>query len=180
MTKNAKKAVSGAACAAAAIVLTAGAATPKPFARGTSPDVETSTNDCGNGLVLHATLEATGRFVARQDQNGNVLGHEVSTHTWTRTNPATSKTMVTVIKGLFTKDISLTPNPDGTLLYNAISPARAVVYAPDGTIAYTASGLEKFSALLDADGGWLSLVSDTFNGSSNYPGPCGAAEALLT
>ena len=180
MTKNLKKAVSGAACVAAAVVLTAGGAAARPFESGTFDDVEHYTNDCGDGLVLDVTLEAAGRFIARLDRNGDVLVQEMSTHTWTRTNPATGKSMVTVIKGLYAKDMSVTTNPDGTILVSVISPNRAVDYGPDGKVAFFGAGNERFTALLDADGNFVTLVSDTFDGFSDRPGICEAARMLLT
>lgn len=174
-----KKAMSGIVGLVAAVGLTAGPASARPFDQGTFDDVENYSVDCGT-LVVDVTQESVGRFVARQDQNGEPLYLTVLTQTQWRTNPATGKTMLVVIKGLYSKDQSVVDNGDGTRLITDISPSRVVYYAPDGSVAGSASGLQTFSFLLDSDDNFLGLVSISFVGHDTLPGFCEIAEQLLT
>lgn len=155
-----------------------GPAAAHPADQGTFDDIETFPVDC-RSVQLSLTGEDAGWLVATR--HGSDLYYTVhETRTETVVNTANGKTMLVVIKGLWSKDQQIVHNADGTTAITDISPARLVAYAPDGSRAYVASGLERFTMLLDADGNFLELLSDMFNGHLTWPGLCDAAVALLS
>jgi hypothetical protein len=156
-----------------------GPAVAHPADQGTFDDIETSAVDCGN-IQLSLTVEDAGWFVATRHGGNDLYYTTHGTHTETAVNTANGKTMLVVIRGLFSKDQQIVHNADGTTSITDISPARLVAYAPDGSPAYVASGLERFTMLFDADGNFVRLLSDAFYGHLTWPGLCDAAAALLS
>ncbi|MDQ1615945.1 MAG: hypothetical protein QOJ60_1884 [Actinomycetota bacterium] len=155
-----------------------GPAAAHPADQGTFDYIETSTVDCGS-IQLSLTVEDAGWFVATR-HGGDLYYTTHETRTETAVNTANGKTMLVVIRGLFSKDQQIVHNADGTTSITDISPARLVAYAPDGSPAYVASGLERFTMLFDADGNFLGLLSDAFYGHLTWPGLCDAAVAVLS
>jgi hypothetical protein len=174
------KAFSVLAGALLAVASASGTASAAPYDRGTFDEIETSLVDCGN-MQLNLTVEDVGRFVdVEHGPGGPVYDTTLATRTETAVNVANGKTMIVLIKGLLSKDLHIVDNGDGTQTITLISPSRLVAYAPDGSPAYVADGLETVTFTVDANGEFLELVSVDFAGYLTWPGLCDAAAVLLS
>jgi hypothetical protein len=162
----------------AAITATTGPASGQANDTGTFDESDSFQRECDT-MTLDIGVRDVGRYVVRVNSAGDELGTVVETHTETITNPATDKTMVVVIKGLWGKDQSIVRNADGTSSLTNISTSRLVAYGPDGTRAYSGSGLSTYVLTFDEEGEFDSFEGD-FVGHLDWNGTCTAAEALLS
>ena len=162
-------------------------AAAEPFDRFAIHDEFDSTNDCGDGLVLafHDVIEGSVVVVRHGD------GFLYETLHWTLTAvttiPGTDLTLTVVNKGMVNHDVRVTPNGDGTLTIEQISPARVVLLGPDGHVELRFTGLTITETLLsDAgtpddplDDEFIETVSVISHGHSDSGGVCEVARSYL-
>jgi hypothetical protein len=141
-----------AASVMALAALPAAPAAAQPYDRGSFHEVNTYTIDCGD-LQLDTVEVVDGRFLGVQrGPDGFVYFLEVATYTRTFTNPDTGKYFVQVVKGLVSKDQTITDNGDGTLTIDNLSPSRVVDYDSSGNVIGVVDGVGVFRFLIDDNG----------------------------
>ncbi len=175
---NRTRSIATAALSTLALFAGAGAASATPLDHGTFHDEFSSLRSCDNGLELRVDTVNDGKFVViRRGAGSWGYGVEHWDEVFTVTNVATGESYVGINKGLAGHDLRLVDNGDGTQTLYTISPAAIRIYAPDGHVAYAATGLATYTFLVDGDDVEF-LGTDSFHGHDNLISTCDVAASF--